>query len=133
MLTLIILIAMMQEIPIVAHEDGVVKSISVSVGVTVDISETVITYFPSTVEDDKNAREKMDGWIDVKPIVPGKTIKVLASNGQIVKKGDYLLIMEAMNMEIPIDAPESGTVESIEVSIGEVVNTDDVVMKYTPL
>ena len=51
----------------------------------------------------------------------GKVFKVEASVGQAVKKGDAVVILEAMKMEIPVVAPEDGTVASIDVAVGDPV------------
>ena len=49
----------------------------------------------------------------------GKVWKVVASEGDAVKSGDSIVILEAMKMEIPVVAPCDGTVSSIVVSEGE--------------
>ena len=51
----------------------------------------------------------------------GKVFKVEASVGQKMKAGDTVIILEAMKMEIPVVAPEDGTVASINVSVGDAV------------
>ena len=51
----------------------------------------------------------------------GKVFKVEASVGQAVKKGDAVVIVEAMKMEIPMVAPEDGTVVSIDCHVGDPV------------
>ena len=51
----------------------------------------------------------------------GKVFKVEASVGQAVKKGDAIVIVEAMKMEIPMVAPEDGTVVSIDCHVGDPV------------
>ena len=51
----------------------------------------------------------------------GKVFKVEASVGQAVKRGDAVIILEAMKMEIPVVAPEDGTVASINVAVGDAV------------
>ena len=51
----------------------------------------------------------------------GKVFKVEASVGQKVSKGDTVIILEAMKMEIPVVAPEDGTVASIDVAVGDAV------------
>ena len=58
------------------------------------------------------------GSIEVTASVPGKVFKVEASAGQAVKAGDPIVILEAMKMEIPVVAPEDGTVAGINVSVG---------------
>ena len=47
--------------------------------------------------------------------------KLEASVGQAVKKGDAVVILEAMKMEIPVVAPQDGTVASVDVSVGDPV------------
>lgn len=51
----------------------------------------------------------------------GKVFKIEASVGQKVSRGDAVLIVEAMKMEIPVVAPEDGTVASIDVAVGDAV------------
>jgi 3-methylcrotonyl-CoA carboxylase alpha subunit len=53
--------------------------------------------------------------------MPGKVVAVLASKGQEVKKGDPLVIMEAMKMEHTIAAPSDGLVEEILYQVGDQV------------
>ena len=50
-----------------------------------------------------------------------KVFKVEASVGQAVKAGDPVIILEAMKMEIPVVAPQDGTVASIDVAVGDAV------------
>lgn len=61
------------------------------------------------------------GSVKVNAPMPGKILKVAASNGQAVKKGEVLLILEAMKMENEIVAPQDGTVASINVAVGDSV------------
>ena len=50
--------------------------------------------------------------------VPGKVVKVAASVGQAVKAGDSVIILESMKIEIPVVAPQDGTIASIDVAEG---------------
>lgn len=61
------------------------------------------------------------GSIKVEAGAAGKIFKVEAKVGQAVKRGDAVVILEAMKMEIPVVAPEDGTVASIEVAVGDAV------------
>lgn len=61
------------------------------------------------------------GSIQVKAGAAGKVFKIEASVGQSVKKGDAVVIIEAMKMEIPVVAPEDGTVASIDVAVGDAI------------
>jgi 3-methylcrotonyl-CoA carboxylase alpha subunit len=53
--------------------------------------------------------------------MPGKVVAVMASNGQEVKKGQPLVIMEAMKMEHTISAPSDGVVEEVLYQVGDQV------------
>lgn len=61
------------------------------------------------------------GSVRVEAGAAGKVFKIEASVGQAVKKGDAVVIVEAMKMEIPVVAPEDGTVASIDVAVGDAV------------
>ena len=61
------------------------------------------------------------GSIKVEAGSAGKVFKIEASVGQKVSRGDAVLIVEAMKMEIPVVAPEDGTVASIDVAVGDAV------------
>lgn len=55
--------------------------------------------------------------------MPGTIVSVNVSDGQSVKKGDVLVVLEAMKMENEIKAPKDGTITGISVSKGESVDT----------
>lgn len=61
------------------------------------------------------------GSIKIEAGAAGKVFKIEANVGQAVKKGDAVVIVEAMKMEIPVVAPEDGTVASIDVAVGDMV------------
>lgn len=61
------------------------------------------------------------GSITVSAPMPGKILGVKTSVGAAVKKGQVILILEAMKMANEIVAPEDGTVASVNVSVGEMV------------
>ena len=58
------------------------------------------------------------GATTVSAHMPGTILKVNVSNGQAVKKGDVLMVLEAMKMENDIMAPNDGTVSSVNVNAG---------------
>ena len=60
--------------------------------------------------------------------MPGTINAVKVSAGQAVKKGDVMVILEAMKMENEIMAPCDGTVASVNVSQGATVNTGDLLV-----
>ena len=55
--------------------------------------------------------------------MPGTILKVNVQNGQAVKEGDVLVVLEAMKMENEILAPKNGTVTQVLVSKGSTVDT----------
>lgn len=61
------------------------------------------------------------GSVKVEAGAAGKVIKVEVKVGQSVKAGDTVVICEAMKMEIPVVAPEDGSVASIHVSDGDLI------------
>ena len=61
------------------------------------------------------------GSVKIEAGAAGKVFKIEANVGQAVKKGDSVVIVEAMKMEIPVVAPEDGTVASINVAVGDAV------------
>ena len=61
------------------------------------------------------------GAIKVEAGAAGKVVKVNANVGQAVKKGDAVVTIESMKMEIPMVAPSDGTVASIDVAAGDSV------------
>lgn len=61
------------------------------------------------------------GSVKIEAGAAGKVFKIEANVGQAVKKGDSVVIVEAMKMEIPVVAPQDGTVASINVAVGDAV------------
>ena len=58
--------------------------------------------------------------------MPGTILKINVSQGQAVKAGDVLLVLEAMKMENDIVAPADGVVKQLLVSKGSTVDTDQI-------
>jgi biotin carboxyl carrier protein len=68
------------------------------------------------------------GAVSVKAPMPGNIMKVNCKAGASVKKGDVLIVLEAMKMENDICAPQDGVVASVEVAQGATVETDAVLV-----
>ena len=64
--------------------------------------------------------------------MPGLVVILGAAVGQQVNSGDHLVTLEAMKMETSITAPCSGTVESVEVKVGDVVEAKDLLVVIRP-
>lgn len=63
------------------------------------------------------------GSIKVEAGAAGKIFKIEKKVGDKVSKGDAVLILEAMKMEIPVVAPEDGTIASIDVAVGDTIES----------
>lgn len=61
------------------------------------------------------------GSVKINSPMPGKIVAVKAAAGDTVKKGDVVVVLEAMKMENEICAPQDGTIAGIEVSVGDQV------------
>ena len=61
------------------------------------------------------------GGINVTAGAAGKVFQIPTKVGQTVKAGDAVIIIEAMKMEIPVVAPQDGTIASIDVAVGDAI------------
>ena len=61
--------------------------------------------------------------------MPGKILKIMVSEGQQVKKGDSLLVMEAMKMEHTLKAPRAGKIKTLFFQVGEQVQADKTLLE----
>jgi biotin carboxyl carrier protein len=68
------------------------------------------------------------GGVQITSPMPGSIFKLNVKPGDSVKKGDVVLILEAMKMENEIFASEDAVVSSVEVAEGATVNTGDVLV-----
>ncbi len=60
--------------------------------------------------------------------LPGTVLRVLVKEGQAVKSGDVLMVIEAMKMENDIVAPEDGAVSCINVQAGDTIQAGDLLL-----
>jgi len=61
--------------------------------------------------------------------MPGTVLKVVVSKGSQVKRGDHLLITEAMKMETTVQAPKDGIVKEVHASAGDAISTGDLLIE----
>ena len=66
-----------------------------------------------------------EGSVKINAPMPGKILAIKANVGQAVKKGDVVMILEAMKMENEIVAPADGTIAGINVAVGDSVESGD--------
>ena len=97
------------------HRDGNTHELSLAGSkVVVDIID------PLTLK--RRSREDAGGAGGVlKALMPGRIVKVFVNQGDTVRKGTGLVILEAMKMENEIQAPADGTVDEIFVNVGDTV------------
>jgi acetyl-CoA carboxylase biotin carboxyl carrier protein len=67
--------------------------------------------------------------VDIKTEITGNVWKIVAAIGQAVGEDEPILILESMKMEIPVSAPEPGTVKEILVNEGDVATEGTVVAR----
>ena len=68
------------------------------------------------------------GAVSVTAPMPGTVLQIKAKAGDAVKRGQAVVILEAMKMENEIVAPQDGVIASVNVSQGDSVNNGDVLM-----
>ena len=61
------------------------------------------------------------GSIKIEAGAAGKVFKIEAKPGQAVKRGEPVLVLEVMKMETPVVAPQDGTVATIDVAVGDMI------------
>ena len=66
------------------------------------------------------------GAAEIKTAMPGKLVRILVEQGAEVKKGDGILVVEAMKMQNEMKSPKDGIVEEIRFAEGATVNAGDV-------
>ena len=63
---------------------------------------------------------------DITALMPGKVIQIIVKEGQKIKVGDPLVVIESMKMENTISSEVNGTIESINIQIDDNVQFDQV-------
>lgn len=64
--------------------------------------------------------------VEVTAPMVGKVVKVLVAVGAEVEEDEPMIMIEAMKVEMPVGAPDDGTVASISVKEGDTVEADQV-------
>ena len=72
-----------------------------------------------------DARESTDGC-NIKATLPSNVFKILIKEGDAVKAGQTIIVLEAMKMEINIEAPRDGVIDKILIAQGDTVDADQV-------
>lgn len=67
---------------------------------------------------------------DIKAPMPGMVLNILVAEGQDVKKGDALIVLEAMKMENILKSPTDGVVKKIAVTKGIAVEKNQILIQF---
>jgi len=67
---------------------------------------------------------------DIKAPMPGLVLSIIAREGQEIKKGESLLVLEAMKMENILKSPADGVIQKISVDIGDKVEKNQVLITF---
>jgi acetyl-CoA carboxylase biotin carboxyl carrier protein len=65
--------------------------------------------------------------LEVKAHITGVVFQIVAREGDRVKEGDPIIVLESMKMEIPVEAPRAGAIREMKVKEGETVQEGDTV------
>jgi len=76
-----------------------------------------------------HAKAEKDNPNQIGASMPGTVVKVLVSSGERVKKGDHLLVTEAMKMETTVQSPIDGTIKKVYVNENDVIETGDLMIE----
>ena len=88
--------------------------------------------FEVRVTDPKRLRgagggdDNTDGLVEIRTAMPGKVVRVLSEAGVEVKKGDGVIVVEAMKMQNELKSPKDGVVKQVKVSEGSTVSAGEV-------
>jgi len=82
----------------------------------------------ASVKNEQPAANAPAGAVKITAPMPGTILKVNVEQGQSIKKGQVVLILEAMKMENEIVAPSDGVIASINVSRGSKVNAGELMV-----
>ena len=144
---LVIMEAMKMANDIVAEADGTVKAICVAEGQSVNQGDALVEFEADAAAEAPKAapttpKAEPEAPKAAAPVaaaaaaasvvsapLPGIINKILVSEGQAVKAGDTILIMEAMKMENNITAETDGTVSKILVQQGSQVQSGDALVE----
>jgi biotin carboxyl carrier protein len=79
----------------------------------------------------RSRRKQQPGEDNLTASMPGQVTKVLIAAGDSVQRGQPLIVLEAMKMEIKIAAPHDGRVAKVLVSPGQVVDRGQALLELT--
>ncbi len=103
------------QVPLVHHREGNTHQI------TLDGSTVHVDIIDPLAAKRRRREDEIGSSGVVKALMPGRVVRVLVAQGDAVRKGQGLVILEAMKMENEIVAPADGTVDELFVDAGQTV------------
>ncbi len=83
---------------------------------------------PKRLRGTGSGAEAVGGKAEIRTAMPGKVVRVLADIGASVKKGDGIIVVEAMKMQNEMRSPKDGIVIELRVSEGDTVGAGDILL-----
>ncbi|GIU82191.1 MAG: biotin/lipoyl-binding protein [Acidobacteria bacterium] len=83
---------------------------------------------PRRLRDFDKGGFSVEGRAEIKTAMPGKVVRVLVKEGDQVKSGDGVIVVEAMKMQNEMKSPKDGTVKEVRFSEGDTVNAGEVLV-----
>lgn len=81
---------------------------------------------PKRLRGGRAADAHAAGSAEIRTAMPGKVVKIIAATGAEIKKGDSVIVVEAMKMQNEMKSPKDGVVKEIRAAEGATVNAGDV-------
>ena len=113
---------------IVRHGDRVHRMFALVSGGRTWVFHDGVTY---EIADEIGRARALQAHGSVAAPMPATVTSVNVGPGDAVKRGDVLIVLEAMKMELPIRAPGDGTVAAIHCRPGELVQPDVSLIDFT--
>jgi len=82
-----------------------------------------LSFLKAGEETDASSASKIKKNVKIKSQMPGKILRVSIKAGDAVKKGQSIIVMEAMKMENEIKSPQDGIIKEVKVAEGQAVET----------
>lgn len=86
----------------------------------------IAIYDPKRLRGSGADHEHGEGLAEIRTAMPGKVVRILVESGTEVKKGDSIIVVEAMKMQNEMKSPKDGIVKEIRASEGATVNAGDI-------
>jgi biotin carboxyl carrier protein len=105
--------------------------VSTPLPIITKVKEEPVKSKPAKVSDSPTSSKAPTAAVSGEEVLapmPGKILQLKVSEGDSIKVGDTLLILEAMKMENEIIADTSGNVKKINVAVNDMVDTSDILM-----